>query len=103
MNLLTGPGNDIVACTVLAAAGCHMILFTTGRGNPMGSVVPTVKVATNRVLAEKKANWIDWDAQSKAETLDFAKYILRVANGEKTSSERFGDMQIAIFKDGVTL
>lgn len=103
LNLLTGPGNDIVACTVLAAAGCHMILFTTGRGNPMGSVVPTVKVATNRALAEKKANWIDWDAQSRPETLDFARYILQVANGEKTSSEKFGDMQIAIFKDGVTL
>lgn len=103
LNLVTGPGNDIVACTVLAAAGCHMILFTTGRGNPMGSVIPTVKIATNQVLAEKKANWIDWDAQSHPETAEFVQYVLAVANGKETASERFGDRQIAIFKDGVTL
>ena len=103
LNLITGPGNDIVACTVLAAAGCHIILFTTGRGNPMGSVVPTVKVATNTNLATRKKNWIDWDAQAKPATADFAAYLLEVANGKMTSSEKFGDAEIAIFKDGVTL
>ena len=103
LNLITGPGNDIVACTVLAAAGCHMILFTTGRGNPMGSVVPTVKIATNSNLAARKKNWIDWDAQAKPATADFAAYLLEVANGKMTSSEKFGDVEIAIFKDGVTL
>ena len=103
LNLITGPGNDIVACTVLAAAGCHIILFTTGRGNPMGAVVPTVKVATNTNLATRKKNWIDWDAQAKPATADFAAYLLEVANGKMTSSEKFGDAEIAIFKDGVTL
>ena len=103
LNLITGPGNDIVACTVLAAAGCHIILFTTGRGNPMGSVVPTVKVATNSDLASRKANWIDYDAQGNPETEKFADYILAVANGVETSGEKRKDYEIAIFKDGVTL
>ncbi|MBO5307124.1 MAG: altronate dehydratase [Lentisphaeria bacterium] len=103
LNLITGPGNDIVACTVLAAAGCHMILFTTGRGNPMGSVIPTVKVATNTALATRKKNWIDWDAQAKPQTADFAAYLLEIANGKMTSSEKFGDVEITIFKDGFTL
>ncbi|MBR1965063.1 MAG: altronate dehydratase [Lentisphaeria bacterium] len=103
LNLITGPGNDIVACTVLAAAGCHIILFTTGRGNPMGSVVPTVKVATNSDLAGRKANWIDYDAQANPETQKFADYIISVANGTQTSGELRKDYEIAIFKDGVTL
>ena len=103
LNLLSGPGNDIVACTVLAAAGCHVILFSTGRGNPMGSVVPTVKIATNADLAVKKSNWIDYDAQSNPETEKFIDCILEVVNGKKTASEKFGDHEIAIFKDGVTL
>ena len=103
LNLITGPGNDIVACTVLAAAGCHIILFTTGRGNPMGSVVPTVKVATNSDLAKRKANWIDYDAQANPETEKFADYIISVANGTQTSGEKRRDCEIAIFKDGVTL
>ena len=103
LNLITGPGNDIVACTVLAAAGCHIILFTTGRGNPMGSVVPTVKVATNSDLAKRKANWIDYDAQTNPETEKFVDYIINVANGTETSGEIRKDYEIAIFKDGVTL
>lgn len=103
LNLLTGPGNDIVACTVLAAAGCHIILFTTGRGNPMGSVVPTVKLATNTDLATRKANWIDYDAQANPETEKFVDYIIEVANGLQTSGEKRQDYEIAIFKDGVTL
>ena len=103
LNLITGPGNDIVACTVLAAAGCHIILFTTGRGNPMGSVVPTVKLATNSDLAVRKKNWIDYDAQANPETEKFVDYIINVANGAKTSGELRKDYEIAIFKDGVTL
>ena len=103
LNLITGPGNDIVACTVLAAAGCHIILFTTGRGNPMGSVVPTVKLATNSDLAARKKNWIDYDAQANPETEKFVDYIINVANGAKTSGELRKDYEIAIFKDGVTL
>ena len=103
LNLITGPGNDIVACTVLAAAGCHIILFTTGRGNPMGSVVPTVKVATNTDLATRKANWIDYDAQATPDTQKFVDYIISVANGTQTSGEKRRDCEIAIFKDGVTL
>ena len=103
LNLITGPGNDIVACTVLAAAGCHLILFTTGRGNPMGSVVPTIKVATNSDLAERKSNWIDYDAQKNPSVNKFAEYIMQVANGLATSGEKRKDYEIAIFKDGVTL
>lgn len=103
LNLITGPGNDIVACTVLAAAGCHIILFTTGRGNPMGSVVPTIKVATNTDLATRKANWIDYDAMKNPRTADFVEYIIQVANGLQTSGEKRNDYEIAIFKDGVTL
>ena len=60
----TGPGNDLVASTVLAAAGCHLILFTTGRGTPFGCVVPTLKIASNATLAKNKPNWIDWDAMT---------------------------------------
>ncbi len=103
LNLITGPGNDIVACTVLAAAGCHLILFTTGRGNPMGSVIPTVKVATNTNLAQRKKNWIDYDAQANPETEKFAEFIINIADGKQTSGERRSDYEIAIFKDGVTL
>lgn len=62
LSLLNGPGNDIVAITNLTAAGVHMILFTTGRGTPVGAPVPTVKTATNKSLAERKKNWIDFDA-----------------------------------------
>ena len=107
LNLLTGPGNDMVAVTNLAAAGCHMVLFSTGRGTPLGSPVPTVKIATNDTLARTKKNWIDFNAGPMlggAELAeDFMQYIIRVANGEETSNERNGYREIAIFKDGVTL
>jgi altronate hydrolase len=103
LSLLTGPGNDLVAATVLAAAGCHMVLFTTGRGTPFGTVVPTMKVATNSTLAANKRHWIDWDAMGNPDTEAFAAKILEVASGEKAANERFGDRGIAIFKDGVTL
>ena len=103
LSLMTGPGNDLVASTVLAAAGCHLILFTTGRGTPFGCVIPTMKVATNDTLAANKPNWIDWNAMSNPNVEDFAKKVLAVASGEKANNELSGAQGIAIFKDGVTL
>lgn len=111
LNLLTGPGNDIVACTALAAAGVHMILFTTGRGTPLGAPVPTVKVATNSTLAKKKANWTDFNAgrlieEDNADAIrqEFFDYVLDVASGRlRTCNEVNGYKEISIFKDGVTL
>jgi len=107
LNLLNGPGNDIVAVTNLTAAGCHLILFSTGRGTPLGAPVPTVKVATNTPLAQKKANWIDFNAgpmvEGKDLSPDFFEYVLQVADGAQTKNELNGYREIAIFKDGVTL
>ena len=103
LSLATGPGNDLVASTILAAAGCHLILFTTGRGTPFGSVVPTIKIATNDALAANKPNWIDWNAMSNSDTEQFADKVLAVANGEQTQNEKTGAQAIALFKDGVTL
>ncbi len=104
LNLLSGPGNDPIAATALAAAGCHLMLFTTGRGTPFGSVIPTVKVATNTLLAEKKSNWIDYDAMKYPDTEKFAEYVLKVASGEEFAANEKNDFrEIAIFKSGVTL
>lgn len=110
LSLLNGPGNDIVAVTNLMAAGVHMILFTTGRGTPLGSAVPTVKIATNNQLATKKSNWIDFDASSLLNektmeqlTDEFLSYIIKVASGEETENEINNYREISIFKDGVTL
>lgn len=104
LNLLSGPGNDLVASTVLAAAGCQIILFTTGRGTPFGTVVPTVKIATNTALAEKKPHWIDWDAMANPETENFIQWLIELASGTRVAkNEENGDKGIAIFKDGVTL
>ncbi len=107
LSLLNGPGNDIVAVTNLMAAGVNLILFTTGRGTPLVTAVPTVKVSTNHSLYEKKPNWIDFDASPMLEgtdpTDDLINYVIRVANGEKTKNEENGYEEISIFKDGVTL
>ena len=107
VNLLIGPGNDIVACTNLTAAGCHMILFSTGRGTPLGAPVPTIKISTNSALYENKPNWIDLDAGVILDGYDpiedFYDCIVRVAGGEQTNNEKHGYREIAIFKDGVTL
>ena len=110
MNLLTGPGNDIVSTTVQSAAGAHMILFTTGRGTPLGAPVPTVKIATNTALSEKKANWIDFNAgrllQEDSDKVlnDFIALLQRIASGEvKTKNEENGYTEISILKDGVVL
>ena len=107
LNLLTGPGNDIVAVTNLTASGCHMILFSTGRGTPVGAPVPTVKVATNTQLAEKKSGWIDFNAGRIIDGADldeeFFEYVISVAEGRKTCNEKNGYREISIFKDGVVL
>ena len=103
LNLLRGPGNDMVAVTNLAAAGCHLILFTTGRGTPFGCVVPTLKIASNDALAANKPGWIDWNAMSCPDVEAFAAKVVSVASGERTRNEDMGDRGIAIFKDGVTL
>ena len=104
LSLMTGPGNDLVATTVLAAAGAHLVLFTTGRGTPFGCVIPTMKVASNSTLAANKANWIDYDAMANPDVEAFAAKVMRVASGEeKAKNELNGAQGIAIFKDGVTL
>ena len=107
LSLLNGPGNDIVAITNLMAAGVHIILFTTGRGTPVGAPVPTVKIATNHSLAERKANWIDFDASPILDgnplTDELFDYVVGVANGEETKNEINNYREISIFKDGVTL
>lgn len=103
LNLLNGPGNDMVAVTNLTAAGCHLILFTTGRGTPLGAPVPTIKISTNSQLASRKSHWIDFDSQS-SDSLSLFRLILNTANGEYvTKNEENGYREIAIFKDGVTL
>ncbi len=102
LSLLNGPGNDMVAVTNLAAAGCQLILFTTGRGTPLGAPVPTLKIATNSALAARKKSWIDFDAQlQNADTL--FDLLLQTANGAQTKNEANGFFEIAVFKDGVTL
>ena len=107
LSLLNGPGNDIVAITNLMAAGVHMILFTTGRGTPVGAPVPTVKIATNHSLAERKANWIDFDASPTLDgnslTDELFDYVVSVAEGAETKNEINNYREISIFKDGVTL
>ena len=110
LNLLSAPGNDLVAATALAAAGAHIVLFTTGRGTPFASPVPTMKISTNSRLANKKSNWIDFnagvlveDSTMGAEAQSLFDYVVRVASGEKVCSEEAGFHDMAIFKQGVTL
>ena len=107
LNLLNGPGNDMVAVTNLTAVGCHMILFSTGRGTPLGAPVPTVKIGTNSDISCRKSNWIDFDAGPMIDGADLAEnfiaYCLQVAEGRETNNEKNGYREIAIFKDGVTL
>ncbi|HIV10299.1 MAG TPA: altronate dehydratase [Candidatus Faeciplasma avium] len=107
LSLLNGPGNDMVAVTNLAACGCQLILFSTGRGTPLGTVVPTIKISTNTALASRKPGWIDFDAGGiiNGEELDgdFYRYIISVAQGRLCANEKNNQREIAIFKDGVTL
>ena len=110
LNLLSAPGNDLVASTALASAGCQIVLFTTGRGTPFGTFIPTMKVSTNSTLAQTKPNWIDFNAGQLVEgrpmpevLSDFIERIISVANGEKAQNEKNGYREISIFKNGVTL
>lgn len=111
LNLLTGSGNDQVSCTNLACSGANLICFTTGRGNPYGSPVPTVKLSSNTPLANRKPHWIDYNAGKVLDgegwqeiEEDFFRYILDVASGKKlTNSEKNGYKEISIFRDGVIL
>lgn len=110
LNLLSAPGNDLVAATALASAGCHIVLFTTGRGTPFGTYVPTMKVSTNSGLYAKKPGWIDFNAGviAEGESMEsvakrFTEYVISVANGELVNNEKNGYHEIAIFKTGVTL
>lgn len=110
LNLLTGPGNDIVSTTNLTAAGANIILFTTGRGTPLGASVPTIKVSSNSRLAKRKSNWIDFNAGELIESNDFEnmteeifKLLIDIASGRQTKNEQNGYRDISIFKDGVIM
>lgn len=110
LNLLSAPGNDLVATSALGFSGCQMVLFTTGRGTPFGSFIPTMKISTNTALYLKKRNWIDFNAGEllNGETMSgllnkFMDYIIKVAEGEQLNHEKTGFREIAIFKMGVTL
>lgn len=109
LNLLSAPGNDAVATGALAAAGCHMVLFSTGRGTPYGGVVPTVKISTNSTLAQKKKHWIDFDAGQlvNGTPMDklleqFIDVIIQLVNGKQTCNEKNEFHDLSIFKNGVT-
>ena len=110
LNLLSAPGNDLVAATALAVSGAHIVLFTTGRGTPFASPVPTVKISSNSKLAGHKNNWIDFNAGRMVEdktkeelAQELLDYVLEVASGRKVKSEEAGFHDMAIFKQGVTL
>lgn len=110
LNLLSAPGNDLVASTALAASGAHIVLFTTGRGTPFACPVPTVKISSNSPLYEHKRNWIDFDCGSlvkdgRLEELgrELFRYVTEVASGRLVKSEEAGFHDMAIFKQGVTL
>ena len=110
LNLLSAPGNDLVAATALASCGCHLVLFTTGRGTPFGTFVPTMKIATNPTLAQRKPQWVDFSAGQLIEgrtmqelVPEFIDKVLAVASGEKARNEENDYREISIFKNGVTL
>ena len=110
LNLLSSPGNDLVSTTALGSAGCHLVLFTTGRGTPFGSFIPTLKISTNSELAKNKPHWIDYNAGPLSEDKTFDQgleelvdKIIKIASGEKANHEKAGFREIAIFKSGVTL
>lgn len=110
LNLLSAPGNDLVASTALASCGCHIVLFTTGRGTPFGTFVPTMKIATNPTLAKNKPQWVDFSAGQLIEgrtmqelVPEFIDKVLSVASGEKARNEMNDYREISIFKNGVTL
>ena len=110
LNVISAPGNDAVATTTLGMCGCHLVLFSTGRGTPFGGFIPTVKISTNTPLFEKKPNWIDFNAGQLVDGLSmesmleqFTEKIIATINGAKTRQELNNYREIAIFKTGVTL
>ena len=111
LNLLSSPGDDIIAITALVATGCQIILFTTGNGNPLGAAVPTVKISGNTALYEKKKHWIDFNAGSLLEgtsinklTRQLMELVLQVVSGEvQALNETHGYRGISMLKDGATL
>lgn len=110
LNLLQAPGNDLVAASALALSGCQLVLFTTGRGTPFGTFVPTLKISTNSALAARKGNWIDFNAgsiiegESMRDALERLIYkVIEVADGTPTQNEISHSKELAIFKTGVTL
>lgn len=110
LNLLSSPGNDLVASSALAASGCQLVIFTTGRGTPFGTFVPTMKVSTNSALYQAKPHWIDFNAGRLVEDADpdevlreFLDYVIDVASGRLVNNEKNQFREIAIFKNGVTL
>lgn len=110
LQLLYGPGNDIVSTTALTAAGVHLILFTTGRGTPLGAAVPTVKISSNSALAQRKPGWIDFDAGVLLSGVSFDEardllisLMMKTASGEKTKNGQNGVFEFAVFKNGVTM
>ena len=112
LTLLEAPGNDGVSCTAMVASGATVLLFTTGRGTPLGFPVPTVKISSNSAIAEKKPHWIDFnagrllDGTATMEALadDLLRYVVDVASGRtRTNNEKHGYREIAIWKHGVTL
>ena len=110
LNLLNAPGNDLVASTALAASGAQIILFTTGRGTPYGTAVPTLKISSNTALYEHKRNWMDFNAgeiingtDMNMLANDLFSSVINAANGRKTKNEDNNYRDISIFKAGVTL
>lgn len=111
LNLLWSPGNDLVASSALGFTGCQMVLFTTGRGTPFGSFVPTMKIATNTKLFQHKQNWMDFNAGGLVDgtiTMEelraqFTDFLIEIANGKALKHELTNFKEIAIFKSGVTL
>jgi altronate hydrolase len=108
--VLEAPGNDAVSSTALAAAGAAIILFTTGRGTPLGFPAPTIKISSNSALAAKKPHWIDFDAGCLLDGVDrdmaacdLQNLIVETASGRATRNERNDEREIAIWKSGVTL
>lgn len=110
LNLLTGPGNDIVSVTNLVCAGCQVIFFTTGRGTSLGAAVPTIKISSNSALYKRKCNWIDFNAGEIVNGEDITiladelqNKLINVLNGEKTKNELNNYRDISVFKDGVIM
>ena len=108
LSLLQSPGNDLVSSSAEASADCQMVLFSTGRGTPFATYVPTIKVSSNSYIANKKPRWIDFDAgQLMEKSMDdlaeeFIQLVIDTASGKKTNNEKHGIHGLAIFKIGVT-